>query len=179
MENKSDDDGDESDNNGDESNDNSNKDGFVRVHSINNAADMLVVDGSWEPTEDDDLELLVSEDNLVCCHLTMDPIEESDDNDLSTSDETACEPHVETLEEEATSKLVCEDAEELFPTTETHIEPQTMNDTGLDVDNIRPVRDKHHKHVNLMFHQDVSDTDLVTKQDTPKKICLNFLQDKE
>ena len=70
MENKSDDDG-------DESNDDSNKDRFVRVHLINNVADMLVVNGSWEPTTDDELELLVGEEDVMCCHLTMDPIEES------------------------------------------------------------------------------------------------------
>ena len=175
MEDKSNDDGGESDNNGDEINDNSNKDGFVRVHLINNTADMLAVDGSWEPTEDDDLELLVGEEDLICCHLTMDPIEESDDKDLSISDETACEPHVEILEEEVTSKFVYEDAEELFPTTEIHIKPQIMNDTGPDVDNIRPVYDKHHEHVKPTFHQEVSGADLITKQDISKKICPDFL----
>ena len=76
MEDKSNDDGDENDDNGDESDDNSNKDGFVGVHLINNTGEMLAVNGSQEPTEDDGLELLVSEKDLVCCHLTMDPIEE-------------------------------------------------------------------------------------------------------
>lgn len=168
MENKSDD-------NGDESNDDSNKDGFVGVHLINNAADMLVVNGWWEATADDELKLLVGEEDLMCCHLTMNPIEESNDDELSTSDETAFEPHVETMEEEATSKFVCENAEELFLTTEMHIKPQTTNDTGPGVEEIRPVYDKHQEHVNPMFHQNMSDADLVTKQDSHKKIYLDFL----
>ena len=71
---------------------------------------------------------------------------------VENSNEMAYELHVETMKEEATSKLVCEDAEELFPTTEMHIKPQTMNDTGLGVKNIGPVYDKHQGHANPTFH---------------------------
>ena len=46
MEDKDNDDGEESDDEGDESNDNSSKDGFVGVHLINNATNMLAVNGS-------------------------------------------------------------------------------------------------------------------------------------
>ena len=46
MEDKNSDDGEENDDKGDESNNNSNKDGFVGVHLINNAANMLAVNGS-------------------------------------------------------------------------------------------------------------------------------------
>ena len=46
MEDNNNDDGEDSNNKGDESDDNSNKDGFVGVHMINNAANMLAVNGS-------------------------------------------------------------------------------------------------------------------------------------
>ena len=179
MEYESNNDGDESDGNGDESDDDSNEDRFVGMHLINNAADMLVVDGSWEPTEDDDLESLVSEEDLVCCHLTMDPIEESDDKDLSKSDKTTCEPIVEIVEEEVNSKFVYDDTEELFLTTEVHVKDQTMNDTQLDVDNIQLVYDEHHEHSKQTFHQEVSDADLVTEPNISRILGPDFLQGKD
>ena len=46
MENKDSDNGEDSDNKGDVSDDNSNTDGFVGVHVINNAANMLARKGS-------------------------------------------------------------------------------------------------------------------------------------
>ena len=106
----------------------------------------------------------------------MDPSDESDDKELSISDETTCEPLVET-DEEATSKFVYEDAKELFLTAETCAKPQLMKDTGPDVKDISPVYEEHHEHVKQTLHQEISDVNLVTTQDISNKMCPDwFLQ---
>ena len=120
------------------------------------------------PTDDDDLELLVGEEDLVCCHLTMDPIEESDDEDLSELNEISCEPIVETVKEESTSKFVYYDTEELFPARRVHIDTPTINDTQPYMDSIEPMFDEHNKHSKPTFHEEVNDEDLMTKSDISK-----------
>ena len=104
----------------------------------------------------------------------MHPFDESGDKEFSVSDETAYEPLVETVDEEATSKFVYEDAGEPFPTAETCAKPKLMQDTGLDVKDISPVYEEHHEHMKQMLHQEMSDVDLVTTQDTSNKMCPDF-----
>ena len=91
MENK---DSDDSDNKDDVSNDNSNKDGFVGVHVINNATNMLAIKGSWEPFADDGVESLMAQEDLICCHLTTKLFYESDDEEFSVLDEINLAEHV-------------------------------------------------------------------------------------
>ena len=109
----------------------------------------------------------------------MGPFDESGDKEFSVSDETAYEPLVETVDEEATSKFVYEDAEEPFPTAETYDKPKLMQDTGLDVKDINPVYEEYHEHMKQTLHQEMSDANLVMTQDTSNKMCPNFLQGEE
>ena len=109
----------------------------------------------------------------------MDSFDESDDKEFSVSDETAHEPLVETVDEEATSKFVYKDAEELFPTAETCAEPKLMQNMEPNVEDISPVYEEHHEHVKETLHQETSDADLVTTQDTSNEMCPDFLQGKE
>ena len=146
---------------------------------INNAANMLVVNGYWEQTEDDGVESLVDKEDLMCCHLMMDPFDDSDDKEFSVSDETTYEPLVETVDEEATSKFVYKDAEELFPTADTCAEPKSMQDMEPDVEDMSPVYEEHREHTKETLHQELSDADLVITLDTSNKMCPDFPQGEE
>ena len=107
--------------------------------------------------------VIVGEEDLVCCHLNMNPIEESDDKDLSKLDEISCDPKVEIVEEEYTSKFVYNNSEELFPTKRVHINTPTINDMQSDMDNIELMFNDQHEHSNPMFHKEVDDEDFDDK----------------
>lgn len=76
---------------------------------MNSAVAMIAAHGldeiRWEPTDDDDLESLVGEEDLVCCHFDMGSIKETDDEDLSQSDDIMCGPTVEIIEKKLYSKV--------------------------------------------------------------------------
>ena len=97
----------------------------------------------------------------------------------SVSDETTYEPLVETVDEEVISKFVYEDAEELFPTFGMCAEPKSIQGTEPDVEDISPVYEGHHEHMRETLHQELSDVDLVTTQDTSDKMCPGCPQGKE
>ena len=83
----------------------------------------------------------------MCCHLTMDPFDESGDDEFSVPDETAYKPLVDTVDEETTFKFVYKDAEEPFLTADTCAKPKSIQDTGLGIKDISPVYEGHHKHM--------------------------------
>ena len=123
-------------NNTNDGDDEKSKTGFVGIHVVKNAADVLAVEDFCEPGEDDG-ESLVDKEDVMCCHLTPYSYCDSDDEDFPIShdihnnptvERTDVEFIVETVDDEFTPKFVYEDAEELFPNATAGAEPTAAHD---------------------------------------------------
>ena len=114
---------------------------------MDSAAAMLAAHGSndtiWKTTDDDDIGLLVSEEDLVCYHFNVPPIKksEAESYDMFKPDNIMSKQVVETVEEECTSTFVFDDAEELFLTVKVHVKAPNMDCAKPLVDNIEAMFD--------------------------------------